>query len=228
MSGASGITTKGSVTKSFSSVTKASVKRNKGLRRLGYSTLCVLRHDAIQDVFSRTYMYKTKFRCVFYSSPFPIRPNALTKRSDSERLDHVTTTTTASSSFSSVKKASVKRNKGLRRLVVFKRTVRIGHPHTLDPTNFLPVSHQSDAWYSKGPLRLVTLTRNSTNFRFPNNQIRGTQKDRYDWSPSVTLGVSLARSHKSKGGARSELSVSIVHSGWQDGQPTDGNPRGSF
>ena len=51
MSGASGITTKGSVTKNknFSSVS------------LGYSTLCVLRHDAIQDVFfSGTYMYKTK------------------------------------------------------------------------------------------------------------------------------------------------------------------------
>ena len=43
------------------------------------------------------------------------------------------------------------------------------------------------------------LTQTPPTFSFqPTNQIRrGTQKDRFDWSPSVTLGGSLAREHKS-------------------------------
>ena len=150
-------------------------------------------------------------RVLFLSDP------ARTKQSDSERLDQVTTT--ASSSFSSVTKASVKRNKGLRRLALFKRTVRIGHPHT----------------------------RNPTNFQFPTNPMRGIQKDRYDWSPShvtpptfgfqpirsvvlkrtLTIGYTrcLARSLGSIK-ARGRLGMSyqfqqFIPSGKMDNQPTE-------
>jgi len=125
--------------------------------------------------------------CVFIRVLFLSDPTR-SQKSDSERLYHVTTTTTSSFCTQPI------------RSVVFKRTARIGYPHTW-PLQ-LSVPNQSDPLYSKGPLRLVTLS--------------------YTRCLARSLGSIKARE------ARSELSVSTVHSVWKEGQLTDGNPRGNF
>jgi len=164
MSGASGITTKGSVTKnkSFSSVS------------LGYSTLCVLRHDAIQDV--------------FFLGHTCIKPSA----SGESLAMHLTLTPTARAEYTK-KEGHVYQSRadgegGLHAWVALPLTQATG-PHSVARSKRKRRIPKHLGYASP-------LTQTPPTFSFqPTNQIRrGTQKDRFNWSPSVTLGGSLARS----------------------------------